>query len=1128
MLAESSHDIFFALRFPEGRYEYISPSVERFFGFAPADFYRDPAMVLQCIAPAWRGQVQVWIAEMARGQVAEEYEFQVVDKRGGLRWMRQRQTLTPTGRGGWYVQGVASDVTELLAAQQALHDSSDFFRGLIEAWPDQVLLTVNLDAGRHEYVSPSMERVMGYRPQEFYDDPGLGMAVVAPQWQEEAWGWIAEIKQGVLRESYEFELVHKNGEHRWIHQKGALRPRGPGQDLMVQFTFRDITEQKLASRALMESESRYRELAEGWTHQALIRFNLRTSRFEYVSPGMKRLFGYEAEAFYLSPETLLERVAPEYRAVLALWRDETRRGELRPEYEYEIYDAAGERRWVLLRGSVINDASGQPVVLQAVLTDNTERRRLEDALKESNERYRLVSENLVDIIWAMDVEMRWTYLSPSAETLLGLPLQVQLETPITQRFSPQSLAAILQAREYWSRSPDRSEPLWLALDVYDAHHELVALEVLARPMRDAAGQLTGYCGTARDIRSRRRLERVEALLSRLAKGLLECKDLAQTQVLAAACAEDLSGALEVLAAHREPKSGRLVGPDGNPVPETGAEGVLSLPVLHAGEEVGRLIASGIAPENAGEAGVMLERVAALFALAVARIRAEGALRKSERMARMLLESMHEGVWAMDKRQQTIFANERLAAMLGYSVAELMRMRPEHVLDNAQRQVAMERIQERRLGIPGAADYDLLRKDGTRLPAHVSASPILDESGGFEGLVCTAVDLSERKQLEGELRRNQARFEALYELSRLSKATEAQIAGFTLREALRLTGSTAGALFFADAAGAKLLPLAWRGGPGAQPPPSFSTTGSTPWALVHAMRQPLVLNDFGLFAPQLPQEHLPVERFLGVPALEGDRPAAILGLTGKPGDYTPDDGMQVALLVDGMWRIVRGRRDEERIRASLREKEALLREVHHRVKNNLQVVSSLLDMAGRRLPEAEARRSMEEVRAKVQAMSLVHAQLHGEGARQQNGPGRGIDLERYVRALFRQLREIYSGGMELSLKVMLDELVLGLDQAAPLGLALNEILANVFKHARREGQPGRVHLRAWREDDGFVCIEVLDDGPGLPEGLVPERARSLGMKLMFGLVRNQLGGELTVESRPGGVCVHIRFRPHVAE
>lgn len=1128
MLAENSPDIYFSLRFPERRYEYISPSIEALCGFSPQDFYRDSGTLMRCLTPEWQATVAAWLEEIARGHAAEEYEFQVIDKTGRPRWVRQRQIYGPTPDGSaWLLQGVATDITELRQAQQQLRDSEAYFRQFIELWPDQVMLSVNLDKGRHEYVSPTMERVMGYTPQEFYDDPGLGLRIVAPRWQGQARVWMEEIKAGTLQPSYEFELTHKSGEPRWIHQVGILRPRGPGQDLVVQFTFRDITEKKRAETALRESEARFREMAESWTDQVIVRISLVTGRHEYVSPGMTRVFGYKPEDFYVESSPALDAVLPEWRPVMKRWHEENRLGILRSEYEFEVMDAWGNRRWVLQRGSLLYGEGGRPTVLQVVLCDNTERRRLEDALRESNQRYALLSDNLVDVIWALDADLLWTYLSPSVETLTGLSLKTLLGGGIYDLVAPDSKELVASVLQSWRQAAPGSPedcPVCVALNITHSGGGFVPVEVLARPVRNAQGGITGYCGSARDIRPRRRMERVEASLSRLSRVLLECEDLAQTRVLAAACAEEITGAREVLTAHLDPESGRYLGLDGLPQPERWPDGALCVPVLHAGEELGSLTALGIPDEARSGAGLLLERVASLLALAMARIRAEEALRKSERTSRKLLESMHEGVWALDRNEKTIFVNERLSAMTGYSVAELSQMHMFDVVDEAQARLGMERMRERRLGIPGSNDYELIRKDKSRLPVHVTASPILDESGGYEGLVCTALDLSERKQMEEELRRNQARFEALYELARQVSGNEAQMSAFTLREALRLTGSSGGVLFFVSSDGGQLKPMAWHGVPEHLRLGPFPATPATPWGVVHATRLPLLLNDLSLFRDELPAGHIMEERFLGVPALDGERPMAILGLTGKAGDYTSDDSLQVSLLMDGMWRIVRSHRDKERISSSLREKEALLREVHHRVKNNLQVVSSLLDMAGRRLAEGEARRSMEEVRTKVQAMSLVHAHLHAGGA----DSARGIDLERYVRSLFRQLREVYSGDVTLSSSVSLEGLVLGLDQAVPLGLALNEALANVFKHARRDDSPGQVDIRGRREADGRVCIEVSDDGPGLPAGLEPERTSSLGMKLMFGLVRHQLGGELSLENIPGGVLVRIRFLPHVAD
>jgi len=1130
MLAENSSDIYFSLRFPEGRYEYISPSIEALCGYTPEQFYRDSGTLMRCLPPEWWVRVSAWLEAIAQGDVAETYEYQVIDKTGGLRWLRQRQIYCPTPDGtAWLLQGSATDMTELRQAEQRLSESEAHFRQFIELWPDQVMLSVNLDAGRHEYVSPTMERVMGYAPQEFYDDPGLGLRIVAPRWREQARAWLEEIRAGELQPSYEFELVHKSGEHRWIQQIAMLRPRAPGQGLVVQFTFRDITERKWAEAALLESEARFRQMAESWTDQVLVRINLATGRHEYVSPGMTRIFGYRPEEFYVESSRALDAVLPEWRPLLRQWQEENRRGILRSEYEFEVLDAWGNRRWVLQRGSLLHGEGGRPMVLQAVLCDNTERRRLEDALRESNQRYALLSDNLVDVIWALDADLSWTYMSPSSVALTGYALDDLAGRRLDELLTLESWRSVAHVLEDWGRAAPGSPgdgPACLALDLRHAGGGVVPVEVLARPVRDAEGRISGYCGSARDIRPRRHMERVEASLNRLSRVLLECEDMAQTQVLAAACAEEITGSREVLVIQREPVCGSGFAPAGQPLQGPWPDGALCVPVLHAGETLGSLVALEISDEVRSEAGLLLGRVASLLALAMARIRAEEALRKSGRMSRKLLESMHEGVWAIDRDERTIFVNERLSAMLGYSVDELSQMHLFDVVDEEQARLGAERMRERRLGIPGSSDYELTCKDKTRLPVHVTASPILDESGGYEGLVCTALDLSERKRMEEELRRNQARFEALYELSRQDLRTEVQMAAFTLREGLRLTGSSAGVLFFVSSDGRQLNPLAWHGTPKHLRIKPFPANAETPWGVVLATQLPLLLNDFSVFRDELPAGHIEMDRFLGVPALDGERPRAILGLTGKATDYTSDDSLQVSLLMDGMWRIVRSRRDEERIRSSLREKEALLREVHHRVKNNLQVVSSLLDMAGRRLAGGEARQSLEEVRVKVQAMSLVHAQLHSGGP-DGAGPAQGIDLERYVRSLFRQLREVYSGDMALSASVSLEGLVLGLDQAVPLGLALNETLTNVFKHGRRPDRPGQVDIRAKRGAEGRVCIEVRDDGPGLPEGLEPERTRSLGMKLMFGLVRHQLGGELDLENAPEGVLVRICFQPHVA-
>ncbi len=780
--------------------------------------------------------------------------------------------------------------------------------------------------------------------------------------------------------------------------------------------------------------------------------------------------------------------------------------------------------------------------LLGVNIDITERRATEEAMRLLNARYSLLAANVADVIWTTDADLRWTFLTPSAERLSGIPMDRLMAMRFDELFTPRSMRAVGQAMALRRQELTEGLPLvthTLEMELIRADGSLVPLEVIVQPLFGPDGELAGYCGTSRDITQRKQaeeaLQRSERRFSELIRNSsdsITILDAQGTQIFVSEAVERMLGykpeelmGIPVIDRMLHPEDQERVREGFATILREGKGGAQYRHRHKDGHWV-HLEAWGTNQlDNPDIRGVVVN-----VRDITDRKRAEEALEKNERMLRRLLESMHEGVWAFDADLRTIFLNERMSAMLGYPPEELAAIGPVGVTDASQHGLVEDRLAERQRGISGSTDYTLVRKDGTRFPAQIMSSPIMDDQGRFQGLICGVVDLTRRERLEREVRRNQARLETLYELSRLTGATEAQIAAFTLTQALKLSGSASGVLFFVSADGQTLEPRAWEGEAGQGAAPRFPAGSEAPWGQVARTGAPLTLNEVRPEDLHLPPGHPPVLRFLGVPALDGGRTVAVLGLTNKAEPYDEADALQLTLLVDGMWRIVRARRDDLSIRASLREKEALLREVHHRVKNNLQVVSSLLDMSGRRLSEPEARQAMAEVQAKVQAMSLIHILLYGAG------DGRGIQLGEYVGALFRQLREIYSGGgagLTLSARLHLGGLVLGLDQAVPLGLALNEALANVFKHAAAEGVGGAdgsgqsVEVRAEYEADGLVALTVRDHGPGLPPGMDPRRSGGLGMRLMQGLVVHQLGGSFTIGNAPdGGVLVTLRFRPAV--
>lgn len=198
--------------------------------------------------------------------------------------------------------------------------------------------------------------------------------------------------------------------------------------------------------------------------------------------------------------------------------------------------------------------------------------------------------------------------------------------------------------------------------------------------------------------------------------------------------------------------------------------------------------------------------------------------------------------------------------------------------------------------------------------------------------------------------------------------------------------------------------------------------------------------------------------------------------------------------------------QQKIEASLAEKEVLLKEIHHRVKNNLQVISGLLQLQEMEYDDDAIRGPLLESKNRVQSMALLHEQLY-----QSDDLGH-IDLLEYVDTLVRHLSETFGGAdKDVSVRTNVADLELGIDQAIPVGLILTELLSNAHKYAYPDGA-GEVRLTIGR-DGSQVRIVLEDDGAGLPEGFEVGEAKSLGLRLVRNLVK-QLGGLLSIESAPG--------------
>jgi len=213
-------------------------------------------------------------------------------------------------------------------------------------------------------------------------------------------------------------------------------------------------------------------------------------------------------------------------------------------------------------------------------------------------------------------------------------------------------------------------------------------------------------------------------------------------------------------------------------------------------------------------------------------------------------------------------------------------------------------------------------------------------------------------------------------------------------------------------------------------------------------------------------------------------------------------------------ITERRKADEQIKVSLREKEVLLKEVHHRVKNNLQVISSLLSLQAQTVKDDETRRLLEESRNRVKSMAYIHMQLY------QSKNFAQIDFAPYVRSLAKNLLESHrKNGEAVSLDVRVDDIFLSLDTAIPCGLIINELISNALEHAFRNAPEGRITVDLHRDGKKHVLV-VSDNGIGIPHEIDVQNTESLGLQLVSALV-NQIEGSLNLE-RDQGTAFKVSF------
>jgi PAS domain S-box-containing protein len=486
---------------------YISPAIRELLGYDSAEIVGKNFIEL-AHKDDLSSQTE-WFSELRKG-IEKPYVFRVINKSGELKWA---QTKTrPIIEDGLFkgARGILIDVTAQRRMEEALRESEEYFKAIIQNSSDIILIVDKL--GTITYASPSIERFLGYEPDEVIGKRTLDLIV-----SEDKPKAIADFGRALLTKEVPipnvFRIRHKDGTERVLEGIGNNLLDNP---IVAGFVMnvRDITERKRAEKALQESEGRLSE-AQKMAQLGHWIWDIRTGNVEWS----EEIFNI----FRLDPKEF----TPHIDSILALspWPEDHKRDKelirrameahekgtyeqrfLRPDNSIGYYHSTFQGKY---------DDGDNLISIVGTVQDITERKQAENALRESEKKYRVIAENMTDVIAIVDMNMRFTFVSPSIMRLRGFTVEEAMAQPLEQVMTPESLLLAyrsyeeeIQLESSGTADPDRVHII--ELEEYRKDMSTVWVEVRLSFLRDEDGRPIGMLSLTRDIDARKRAD--EALM----------------------------------------------------------------------------------------------------------------------------------------------------------------------------------------------------------------------------------------------------------------------------------------------------------------------------------------------------------------------------------------------------------------------------------------------------------------------------------------------------------------------------------------------------------------------------------------------------------------------------------------
>jgi len=542
----------------------------------------------------------------------------------------------------------------------------------------------------------------------------------------------------------------------------------------------------------------------------------------------------------------------------------------------------------------------------------------------------------------------------------------------------------------------------------------------------------------------------------------------------------------------------------------------------------------------------------------ARLEAEMQLIEREKIEKALLRKEYElneaqriahvGSWYWDARTDANTVSDELLRIFGQAISPFKEQKGTIYPPESWERLNAVVQRAVQTGVGYELDLEALNREGHPIWITTRGEAVYDANGTILGLRGTIQDITERKREEHRIRRYNSVLEGINRIfgSVVRAETEEELGNACLSVALDVTGSQIG--FVGEVGPDRLLhdiaisEIGWE-----QCTMKYKTGHSRLPGdfILHGLYGCVVDTGKSFFTndPQshpnsigLPQGHPVLKSFLGVPLILEEKTVGMLAVANREGGYSSEQQEDLETIAPAVTQALRRKKAEEALAKIdvVRQKE-----IHHRIKNNLQVISSLLDLQAEKFNNRECVENSEVLEAfresqdRVASMALIHEELY-KGEEFET-----LDFSPYIKKLVENLFQTYRlGNLDVNITMDLEEdIFFNMDTAVPLGIIVNELVSNSLKHAFTGRDKGTIRIRFFKEEGERISnleksktggskstsfiLSISDDGIGIPESLDIKNLDSLGLQLVVSLV-NQLDGEAELK-RNNGTRFIIRFK-----